>query len=363
MEPLASTASAALRPLVVSSDASSVLREGRILAAEVLQRTEEGQLVLALGRHRVPAETRLDLDPGQRFLVRVEGEGAGAALHLLGAGDPIVTQLLAALRRVVGEDRPVGELLRSLAAAMRAESARPGGALEELRSLLAVVEGQVLDPAKGTEGLLRLLGSAGLRYEALLLLATRTRLTSELLAGLRSNLKAELLGALERLPDGPVREAIARALGAMEAEQLLNLARHGAGEPTVWSFPFPDGATWATAHLFLTPRADEDGTGPGSEENRERNHLTLALRLSQLGALRADLVLSADVLSVRILVPTEELAARVRADAGLLAGRLGDGKRSVQVFARAGAAEEVEVEGRALDIRLLREHHLMDVQG
>jgi len=366
MEPV--SAAHAIRPASAAggSDAGAVLKDGRILAAEVLQAHDDGRLMLALGRHRVPAETNLRLDEGQQFLVRVDGEGAAAVLRVLGAGDPMVAQLLAALRRVVGEDRPIGALLQDLAATLRAESARPGGALGDLGHLIASIDAQALDPGGGGEALRSALATTGLRYEALLALATRGRVGAELLDGLRANFKAELLAAFEQAQEGPVKTELARVLSALEAEQLLNVARRSAGEPLVWSFPFPDQTGWTTAHLLLSQgdeRGADDGGANGSGSG-EASELTLAIHFTRLGAIRADVSLGPDTLSARLLVESEELAARVRADAEELGRRLSDGRRSVHVFARvARAAEELDVETRPLDIRFLREHHLMDVEG
>ena len=367
MEPFAARAAAAvIRPASAStSEASTILRNGRILAAEVLSAPNDGTLLLALGRHRVPAETNIQLDPGQTFLVRVDGEGDEVVLRIVRPGDPAVAQLLEALRRVVGEERPIGELLQLMAARVAAEAEAPGGALEELRNLQRLLPAHAMDPKGGAAGLLELLGRAGVRYEALLVAAARGRATPEVLERLRSNLKAELLRAFARLEDGPVRELVGRVLSGLEAEQLLNVARRNAGEPLVWSFPFPDTDGWTTAYLVHSRRDDggRGGASAGGDDDQGAEHLTVGVKFSRLGAIRVDLSLTRDVLYVRLYVAREDLVTRIQADFGDLLARLGDGRRAVNLFARVASEDEVAVESHPLDIRFLRDHHLMDIDG
>ena len=365
MEPIvASQAPHVIRPAAsaVKADLAAVLKDGRILAGQVLQSPGDGSVMIAIGRHQIPAESNLQLEPGQHFLLRVQNFGDGILLHLLGYGDPEEAALLAALRRVIGEDRPVGELLSLLAARLRAELAQPGDQLERLRNLLASLDKHVLQPGAGGKDLVALLARSGMRYEAALLLAARNGPASGLLEALRADLKGRLLGALADLPEGGLRDAVAKALAGLEAEQLLNLARQRAGEPLVWSFPFPDGQDWTTARLFVQARRDErDGSDEAEQE--EVTRVVLGVSFTNTGPVRVDLLRTESVLSVRLLVTREDVARRIREDAEELAERLGDGSRSVNVFARTATKEEVSMDTHTLDIHFLREHHLMDVSG
>ena len=376
MQPSVAATAATMRPAASASqgEVGAVLRDGRVLAGHVAEAHGDGTLLLAIGRHRVPAETALRLDPGQSFLVRVEGSGEGAVLHLLGPSDPLVGRLLEALRGVVGEERPIGWLLEELAARLRgelaSERAMPGRALAELKTLLASLSGHVGSPADGRDGLIALLARAGVHYEAALVAALASGPSAAVLDRLRANLKAQLLGALSRLPGGPeagpVKELLARVLTAIEAEQLLNVARRSAGEPLVWSFPFPDAGGWTTARLVLPP--DRDGRR-GADEREAKDPgstLVLSVSFSRIGPVRAELTLGPKELAVRLEVSRPELVGRVQADFEELARRLGDGERTVRLFARVGAPERFEEDGaggRAFDIEFLRRHHMMDVEG
>lgn len=366
MEPLAaSSAGAVIRPAAatVQAELSAVLRDGRVLAGEVLQSQGDGTLLIAIGRHRVPAETRLLLEEGHHFLFRVEHEGGEVVLRILGTGDPSVSRLLEALRGVVGEERPVGELLHDLAARIRAEIERPGASIVELRALEEALARHVPGPGDGGEALARLLERSGLRYEATLAAALRSGVSPDVLERLSNDLKGELLRAFDKLEDGPLRETLGRTLAGIEAEQLLNVARQRAGEPLVWSLPFPDVDGWTTARVVVSRRRDEERDGPGGPPGEAQSDVVLGVRFSNLGPIRAELSMDPRRLAVRVLVTQPELVGTLQTDFEELARRLGGGKRAVHLFTRLARPEEVDVAESPLDIRFLREHRLMDVSG
>ncbi len=75
----------ALRPAhALSGDLAAVLREGRVLAGEVLERLDGSTVVLGIGRHRVPANAPTELRVGDRLTLQVERQAGGeVALRLL----------------------------------------------------------------------------------------------------------------------------------------------------------------------------------------------------------------------------------------------------------------------------------------
>jgi len=82
MEPLAS-----ISPVARSSgggEAGGPLHEGRILVAEVLQRLDRQNVLVQVAGQKVPAETGVELEPGERFLARGEG-GEGVEVRPGGA--------------------------------------------------------------------------------------------------------------------------------------------------------------------------------------------------------------------------------------------------------------------------------------
>ena len=365
MEPIASSgAGAVFRPTGSgASDVQALLRDGRVLKAEVLQHTAEGTVLLAIGRQTIPAETELRLDPGASFLVRVEESAQGIVLRALAPEDG-ESALLRALRAVVGQGREfgpaLGELGRMLGTGKAPELA------PELRALaLRLAEVLSGTPADGA-GLRALLPALGFGHEAALATLLGARAARGTLDELRGNLKALLLRARAVLEGAgperaPLRDSIERALASLEAEQLLNLAREKAGEPVVLSFPFPDGDGWATARLAVPPRGEREEAPRGEGEAPFR--LSLGLELSNLGPLRADLTLARGVLSLRLLVTRADVVSRVERALAELRARLGGAGRAVDVQVRRATPAETALGLDPLDIRYLRERHLMNVAG
>ena len=482
MEPIANQAgvSQTVRPvLALSGDLSAVLREGRVIAGEVLQGLDGKSLLVGVGRHRVPAESQVELQPGDRFLARVEQTEEGTVLRVLGGRRGSVSPLLLALRNVVGEDKPVGELLQDLARSLRSAIDRLGDADRSLTQLIKNVGEHVYRPGSTSEELQLLLSRAGFKYEARLLGAILqgggfkgaqelspgliaaligelkgfaasagapfsagelarladslklafegfaalpqtgsgaaspgallralgralaaaleslpdgprraaleaglpralgrllgdgqpTALGSRVLAALADarthlaltgNLTAQLRAALEGGESGPVRDAIARALAGIESEQLLNLARKEFQEGWHLSLPVPDGERWATAHFFYRDSGgDGDGTGNGDGLQR----LTMTVDFTALGPLRAEIGVRADLVALRLVVTTEDVATEIRSRLDDLTGHLASGDRVVRVAVTVGTSEDVEVDSHHQNIRWLREHHLMDLSG
>jgi hypothetical protein len=362
VEPIASTgAGAVFRPASgAGSEVLALLREGRLLRAEVLPPGPGGTVLLAIGRHVIPAETDVRLDPGARFLVLVEHAGEGVVLRVL-VPEGNEAALLRALRGVVGEEPRLGEALGELGRALR--EAGESELAPELRSLAQGLAAQLGRPAGSADALRARLLALGLGHEAALAALLGARSARPALAELRGDLKALLLRARGAAGNagserGGPGAAVARALASLEGEQLLNLARERSGEPLLFSFPFPDGDRWVTARLAV-PARHRDGEGRAGEEAPFR--VVLGLELSSLGALRADLTLTPSLLSVRLLVTRAEVALRIEAERSGLRTRMGDGRRAVELQVRIGTAAEAEEGLLPLDTRYLREHNLMDV--
>lgn len=362
MEPLAASSSThGIRPVAaaVQPELSQVLRDGRVLTGSVLSNPGDGTLMLALGRHRVPAETNLRMDPGDHFFARVEEGPGGIVLRLLGGVGLGESHLLGALRAVIGEDRPVGQLLQELAGRLRSSITRGGKAANALEDLLTSLQRELVDGDADGESLRKTLQGSALRYEAALLSAARGGAGASTFAAIAAGLKGKLLELLDKLEDGPIKEAVARALSGLEAEQLLNAARRESGDPLIWSFPFADGSGWTTARLAI----HEQAHGADEEDQQGVQRLVLGVSFSRLGPIRADLVRGPERTTVRLLVEREDVAERLSADAEELARRLGDGQREVVLQARVGTPAELALERQARDVRYLRDHHVMDVNG
>lgn len=242
MEPIANQAgvSQTVRPvLALSGDLSAVLREGRVIAGEVLQGLDGKSLLIGVGRHRVPAESQVELQPGDRFLARVEQTDEGTVLRVLGGRRGSVSPLLLALRNVVGEDKPVGELLQDLARSLRSTIDRLGDSDRSLAKLIQNVGEHVYRPGSTSEELQLLLSRAGFKYEARLLGAIlqgggfkgAQELSPGLIAALIGELKGFAASAGAPFSAGELARLAESLKLAFEGFAALPQTGSGAGSP------------------------------------------------------------------------------------------------------------------------------------
>jgi hypothetical protein len=175
-----------------------------------------------------------------------------------------------------------------------------------------------------------------------------------------ADLKAELLRANASSPTGDARAAVERTLAAVESEQLFNLARAEGGEARHWSLPIADGTRWTTLDLTHR-RVDEHHEDAAAVEPAHR--LSFAVDFTHTGPVRAELLARPGSLAVRIAVEREDVLERLRSDLGELETRLATGARAVHVALVRAEPGEVEVRPNLADIRYLREHHVMDLEG
>lgn len=475
MEPLAS-----ISPIARSSgggETGGALHEGRLVVAEVLKRLDRQNVLVQAAGQRVPAETGVELEPGERFLARVERQGDGLALRLL-PGERVAADpgLLEAVRHLLGAERPLGQVLGDLEVALRAADGDP-----RRDALLAALKGRQLDPEGGAEALRALLAAdreawpaalaaalaevgedglesslrslaahlrhvLGLRGAASIELSNLehglaaalralglepapgrglqelgqalTRLLARELqsggivraaglvrdagAGLfagreldlmrallhthgalgprseaaraladrafgalgGSDLRGQLASLLLDLEAGSLRELAGRALAGLDLEDLLNAVRREAGEGAHLSLPLPDGDGWTTAHLLLLSRDPEHGPQAESGGGAEASYrVVIGVEFTRLGKVRADLLVRGGALAARLRASRPGTAALLRASRPELEQLLGGEGRKVTLTVLDGTDAEVSVEHLSRDVKFLREHHLMDVEG
>ena len=371
MEPLvASTLPAVLRPqaTAMQSDLAQILKDGRLVAGEGLPGPSDGNVLLALGRHRVPAQTDVRFEPGRSFLFRVEEADGGVILRVIDGAQAEEPALLRALRAVVPHERPIGQILEELALSLRATAeAWERSSIEaesqraaRIRTLLASLASVTLGAGADGELLRKLFLRSGLRYESNLHEAVQKGLDGEREARVRGDLKALLLRAFADVDDASVRELLARSLAGIEVEQLLNVARERAGEPLVWSLPLIHAGGHSTLRMYVKRR-----DGGDSEEGEERGGIraVIGLSLPNLGPLRIDVFQTRASLSVRFSATRKDVLQKLGAEAEKIAELLGGQGLRVHVSTREATEEEVAVGDRPLDTRFLDTHSLMDVSG
>lgn len=270
MEPLAiqSGVSQTVRPVLsLDGNLTAVLREGRTVAGEVLQTLDGKSVLIGVGRHRVPADSQVELKPGDRFLARVEQSAEGTVLKVLGGKSGAESNLLVALRSVVGNDLPAGELLDELGGALKRAIARGEDGDGKLAKLMKSLGEHVFVPGANGEELRRLLAQSGLDHEAIMtelankpeagksgamlqdlagklfdalrgaLSAAGVNLSKEVLAKLRAQIEGIVGEVAESLERGASHESLKRGLTARMNTLLGSLPEGPAREALLGSLP------------------------------------------------------------------------------------------------------------------------------
>ena len=256
MEPISahSTRPPVLRPATaLSADLQAVLREGQVLAGEVLDTLDGGSVLIGLGRHRVPAQSHVALALGQRLLLEVAAGEAGIELRLLGQARPETgaARLLDLLRAAVGKEQPAGPRLEALAQAL--ERVAAAGSDGKVESLLGAVREQALAP--GIEGAL-------LRAKVLASgLAAEARLLDLALAGAPPGPRAELGRRAKDALLAAVRAAVPEAPPAAELEAALRELA-SARSSALAALPEPEVEAQLARELALLVRAALRGAKP-----------------------------------------------------------------------------------------------------
>ena len=319
------------------------------LPQAVLVSTAEELLGAALGAAPDPRAARAEL--ARMLGSALEGPQFAAALAepRLQAGEraPPFTRLLLAL----------GSLLDGLPS-----EPFPAAVREDLRDLVAVAG---ISPALARAVSEALLGEgrSGALAKTLAELASESALQPTLPPTLPPegevlDLKQWLLSALEKgqdglEPSGRPTHALRGALAALEAEQFVALARSQAGEGQCLAFALRDGSRFADAHLVHRRLDDSEGDERSAERGpRRSSRAVLGLDFSRTGPVRAEFLLDASNLRVRLDVGSEAVAGRLHAGLEALRERLAANGRNVQVQVDVRPLEDLRVPGPDSDLRL-----------
>lgn len=360
MEPLSNPIAGALKLRALqatNANLAVLLKDGMVVSGEVVDVTD-GTAHLSLGGRRVPAETQVELRPGERFLARVQHQGDSLVLKLLPEAPEPEQTLVAALRTVLAEDRPLGAILARVASELRDlyENRADPKTRARVEALVRRLESFVHTPDGSGPSLARALAQSGLFHEALLLGdedALRQALT---------DLKSVLLGALESATEGPEREALEHALAGLEAEQLLDVARQQSGDPRHWSVAIPDGAQLASAHLLVQPEGGREQDESGAPAPAAHG-VDLAVNFSHLGSVRAEFRLTGRDLAVRFLAAEPDVAMRIAADREILIAGLEAGGLAPRLAVVTAHELGRDAEPALGDVRFLRDHLVLDISG
>ena len=350
------------RPVLsLGADTHATLQAGRVVAGHVIESHANGSVLVAIGNMRVPARAQVAMEPGQRFMATVEADGELVLLRVMsGNKAPANSALLAALRALLPGSSSVGAALGELIAASRSQ-----GAEGAERALSAQLTEHIFQPgARGPE-LASLIQRAGAGLEAALFAASLKRrpLGEQDSEDLRRTLKARLLAARSSVKEGPLAEALTKAIRAIDAEQVLNLARSAGAEAQRISVPFPapglEGGPCTTAYLTFTERGGKGGDGEDESESSSCR-FRVELELDKLGAVRAELCLSDGDLKLLVGVTDERTRDLLEGALPIYITALRAKGLKLEAAVRVAPREELVGSESVDGVQFLSEHHLLD---
>lgn len=179
------------------------------------------------------------------------------------------------------------------------------------------------------------------------------------LESLRTDLKALLMSAERVSTDAGLREALARALNGVEADQLLNVARAAVDEPQQWSVPIHEHGRWTTLHLSVS----RDGSGASGAGESHARRASIEVEFSRTGPLHADILVEPNAATVRVLAADETVVEFLSARSSELEQTLAFGGAAAHIrVARAPSDQHLHGDAPA-NSSFFRGRHLLDLEG
>ena len=202
-----------------ASDPGAALRQGRVVAGEVISVGTGGSLVVGVGRERVHATSAAGLEPGRRYLFELHGQGAGTELRALAGQSADESALLSTLRAALGAEAPLGLVLDALERELRKPThGMQRDAHERLRRGIARA---TFSPTDSGAALAAALRASGQCYEARWLAQGVRALgsrTEELAEELAAALVSDWVGGADAEPFADaLRQALRAELAAGES--------------------------------------------------------------------------------------------------------------------------------------------------
>ncbi len=293
-----------------------VLNQGDVLRGLVLKAGEDNRVLLQIGDHRIPADARTALKPGQELVLRVEETGPRTVLQIIADGYPEAKtinrylvlnranpQALSDLFTLFRQDIAAAGVTETYPEAIRSDLRKLGRLMDSLVFSQHTLNnpGFVKDYIQGLgllleHGLFRALDNSN-RPAAL---RDREGLKGGLqkLAGLLKELAGDAVenAPRSREPAVNLMRQSERSITALEIQQVINVLAREEGSPYLLPIPmaFPDGIRFQDLYIERDPGRP---SGPGDPGTRR---FVLFLDLDMLGEMMADVKLTGTRISCRL---------------------------------------------------------------
>lgn len=290
--------------------------EPRVAVADVIDHQPDGKVQVALDGEPTVATPQQPLQPGNRYVVRVESTPAGVVLKPLPESPDLPQTVATAILRT---DRPppLADTLPPLLREMNTVPPQPKAqaAAAEVKAAVRAVTAEPGQPPTA-DNLKALVADGGQQFEAKLGRAVET-LADEPKPGAPAppapprpapDLKGGLLKLMAAVPElvAALPAAVATVDG-IERQQAANVLAQQNGGAYVFQVPFPDGVQWRTVSLGVEPDRD----GPHDEAGRPTAfRVMMHVPLTHLGDTWIDA--GSDGSSLRAVLYVSDATARER---------------------------------------------------
>ena len=277
------------------------LQRHEILTAKVLRSLPNGTTLLSIKGQQVPVKTHVNLQPGQSVCLQVKSLSPTMILQLVAEkGTNVTAGRFPVLMNALAEN----PWKLTLEAILQLNSGKPN-----MKNLLALIQDstQGLFRNSGSDLLNLLISKTGLSLESKLKKAVLAHTCSKSrLEGLFQNdLKALLLKAIGQHSQ-PQRQ-LKQLLVVIENFQLLNQEGLQSGGRIFLPIPMQFGDGFFTLGQLLVERDQSEQQAKGNHTRAEPVfRVTLQLKLSRFGTLRAEIKLCQKQVSVNFLVSEPE---------------------------------------------------------
>ncbi len=286
-----------------SSDFESRFTKGETLQGWVTKPLGPDSAIIRLRGVDMTASTPKPLVQGQSIMVKVEQLKPQLVVSLLSNDTPVQEKTAALLRMYLPSASPVSTVLGDLAKLFPYLSASvlKGSGLEKV---LEDIQKAVKKPDGDSKNILQMIG---LFHESELLNGAPTQNLKRSLLVVRQNI--ERLMEKDPKPYHGMLKKVNDALANIELGQLVNTS--SGSEAKSWQIPYWNGEAMDTARLYV----GKDGKENGRAKSRQALRLTLTLKMSRLGDVRAEAIAFKERLEGTVYAGTD---AAVQAVANVL---------------------------------------------
>jgi hypothetical protein len=317
---------------------TSTFTKGEVLQGTVVKSLGTDSSIIRLGGIDMVASTPQKLAAGAQITVRVEQTMPQFVVSLLPGNTPVQEKAAALLRMYLPSENPIASVINKINALL---PALPPAALRGtgLEKVLNDLNKSVQQPGTKSKNPAQLLGFF---HEAELLTGKPGNNLKQSLLILRDNL--EILASKDLATGGDgLYKKVNEAISNIELRQLMGVSEKG--DMKGWPIPYWNGQTLDTGMLYI----GKDDKEKGGKKKEMAVRISLMVKMSNLGEIRADAIAFNDKLEGTIYASSDGVVKALSSGVSVLVGGLSNAgytaNFTVQKASREFLTEPLKPEG------------------